>query len=172
MLRSSEEQYNIISSFASWLKISPTRMQFKSVTRKADSDKHVAALREELELEDNPQCREHGEQYISFIRDIGSREALNRRFFLIFQYEPPPGRSMSDSNYADIFGVIQTVTQNARAYFIQCGNSIVQPTDEDTFTAEILYRFFNRRSCVNEPFSSRLDRVVLDTMASKKAELH
>lgn len=41
LLRSSEEQYNIISSFASWLKISPMKLQFKSVSRKADSDKHV-----------------------------------------------------------------------------------------------------------------------------------
>ena len=168
MLRSSEEQYNIICSFASWLKISPMRMQFKSVTRKADSDKHIASLREELALEDNPQCRELGEEYIKLIRDVGSREALTRRFFLIFQYEPPPGRNQIDPDYAEIYGAIQTAAQNARAYFMQCGNSIVQPRDEDTFVAEILYMFFNRRSCVEEPFSSRLDRVVVDTMASKK----
>ena len=36
VLRSDEEQFNIISSFASWLKISPMRLQFKSITRKAD----------------------------------------------------------------------------------------------------------------------------------------
>lgn len=33
-LRSSEEQFNIISSFASWLKISPVRLQFKTITRR------------------------------------------------------------------------------------------------------------------------------------------
>jgi len=33
MLRSSEEQFGIISSFASWLKISPMRLQFKTTTR-------------------------------------------------------------------------------------------------------------------------------------------
>ena len=55
MLRSSEEQFGIISSFASWLKISPMRLQFKSITRKADSDKHVAMVRKELENEDNEQ---------------------------------------------------------------------------------------------------------------------
>ena len=37
MLRSDEEQFSIISSFASWLKISPMKLQFKSITRKADS---------------------------------------------------------------------------------------------------------------------------------------
>ena len=44
MLRSDEEQYNIISSFASWLKISPQYLQFKSITRKADSDRHGRQL--------------------------------------------------------------------------------------------------------------------------------
>ena len=33
LLRSSEEQYNIISSFASWLKISPMKLQFKGLLR-------------------------------------------------------------------------------------------------------------------------------------------
>ena len=45
LLRSDEEQMNIISSFASWLKISPMRLQIKSITRKADSDKHIAMVR-------------------------------------------------------------------------------------------------------------------------------
>lgn len=56
-LRSSEEQFNIISSFASWLKISPVRLQCKTITRRADSDKHIALVKEELAQEENPQCR-------------------------------------------------------------------------------------------------------------------
>ena len=87
MLRSSEEQFGIISSFASWLKISPMRLQFKSITRKADSDKHVAMVKRDLAAEENQQCKHLGEGYIRLIKDVGSREALTRRFFLIFQYE-------------------------------------------------------------------------------------
>ena len=79
LLRSSEEQYNIISSFASWLKISPMRLQFKSVSRKADSDKHVAMVREELSRENDPQCRQLGEEYLRLIKDVGNKEALSRR---------------------------------------------------------------------------------------------
>lgn len=165
-LRSDEEQFNIIASFASWLKISPMRLQFKSITRKADSDKHIAMVRKELEQEENPQCRELGEDYIRLIKDVGSREALTRRFFLVFQYEAV-GRNESD-DYAKIYGMLQTAEQNARAYFTQCGNSIVQPKDPDEAVAEILYMFFNRRSCVEEPFSSRVNRVVVDTMAARK----
>lgn len=167
LLRSSEEQYNIISSFASWLKISPMKLQFKSVSRKADSDKHVAMVREELSREENQQCRQLGEEYLRLIKDVGNKEALSRRFFLIFQYEPPAGKRSSGESYADIYGMIQTAVQNAKTYFMQCGNAIVQPEDEDAFTAEVLYMFFNRSSCVNEPFQSRVERVIVDTMQAK-----
>lgn len=165
MLRSEEEQYEIICSFASWLKISPVHLQFKSITRKADSDKHIAMLRKEMDTEESEQCKKLSEGYIRLIKDVGSREALTRRFFLIFRYEEL--RRNENSDYGQICSTLLTAEQNARAYFMQCGNNILQPKDPDEATAEILYMFFNRRSCVEEPFHSRVDRIVLDTMAAK-----
>lgn len=165
MLRSEEEQYEIICSFASWLKISPVHLQFKSITRKADSDKHIAMLRKEMATEESEQCKKLSEGYIRLIKDVGSREALTRRFFLIFRYEEL--RRNENSDYGQICSTLLTAEQNARAYFMQCGNNILQPKDPDEATAEILYMFFNRRSCVEEPFHSRVDRIVLDTMVAK-----
>ena len=114
-LRSDEEQFNIISSFASWLKISPVRLQCKTITRRADSDKHIALVKEELAQEENPQCRALGEDYLRLIQDVGSREALTRRFFLIFQYEAV-GRD--DGDYSKIYSALQGAEQTARAYFL------------------------------------------------------
>lgn len=165
MLRSEEEQYEIICSFASWLKISPVHLQFKSITRKADSEKHIAMLRKEMATEESEQCKKLSEGYIRLIKDVGSREALTRRFFLIFRYEEL--RRNENSDYGQICSTLLTAEQNARAYFMQCGNNILQPKDPDEATAEILYMFFNRRSCVEKPFHSRVDRIVLDTMAAK-----
>lgn len=165
MLRSTEEQNAIINTFAGWLKISPIRLQFKSLTRKADSDHHIAMIRKDLENEKSQQCREVGEDYIRLIKDIGSREALTRRFFLIFEYESV---HRTTNDISKIYGMLQTAEQNARAYFAQCGNAIVQPSDPDEATAEILYQFFNRRSCVTEPFGTRVNRVVMDAMIAKK----
>lgn len=165
MLRSDDEQYSIICTFASWLKISPIQLQFKVITRKADSDKHIALFKEELNSDASEQCKNIGEGYIRLIKDVGSREALTRRFFLIFQYEEL--RRNETDDYNQIYSMLMTAELNARAYFVQCGNNILQPKDPDEATAEILYMFFNRRSCIDEPFTSRVDRVVLDTMASK-----
>ena len=112
MLRSEDEQYSIISSFASWLKISPVSIQFKSITRKADTDNHLKVLRQELHSERDEKCWELGESYMNLIRDVGSKEALTRRFFLIVQYESP--RRNDDFNL--VYATLQNVEQNARAY--------------------------------------------------------
>lgn len=109
LLRSDEEQANIISSFASWLKISPMRLQFKSITRKADSDKHIAMVRQDLKEEDNEKCKELSEDYIRLIKDIGNREALTRRFFLIFQYEELHRNEEND--YGKIYSMLQRLNK-------------------------------------------------------------
>lgn len=41
-----------------------------------------------MEQETNEQCRLMQEDYLQFVKQISSREAVTRRFFLIFEYEP------------------------------------------------------------------------------------
>ena len=65
---------------------------------------------------------------------------------MIFRYEEL--RRNENSDYGQICSTLLTAEQNARAYFMQCGNNILQPKDPDEATAEILYMFFNRRSGV------------------------
>ena len=119
LLRSNEEQWGIISTFASWLKISPMRLQFKSVTRKADSDKYVAGLEADIESEDVTACRELGRGTIQFIREEGSREALSRRFFLIFQYE---------AVRRDVYKrQVQSISRIPVCQQMRCGRHVAKP---------------------------------------------
>ena len=91
LLRSAQEQRSIIYSFISYLKIAPVKVQFKVLTKRADIDRHVDSVREELARETDSHCRMLQEDYLKLIRDLGSREAITRRFFLIFEHEPMPG---------------------------------------------------------------------------------
>ena len=161
MLRSEEEQCGIIASFAGWLKISPLRLQFKSITKRADSAKYIAALKKELNAEPNESCRELGSDYIHLIGEVGNREALTRRFFLIFSYENAGGIAEDPGR---IYGELMAAEQNVRAYLALCGNSVVQPKDEDEAAAEILYTFFNRNLSAEETFFAHVERVVVETM--------
>lgn len=164
MLRSEEEKANIIYAFASWLKISNVKLQFKSITKKADSERHIELLKKDMAGETNKQTKELSKAYIKLIRDIGSQEALTRRFFLIMEYEPYNGKY---GEYPEIYQTLQSAAQTAKSYFSQCGNNVVVSRNEDVFIGEILYMFFNRRSSIDEPFQSRVSRVIEDTMIAK-----
>ena len=69
----------------------PVKVQFKVLTKRADIDRHVETVRKELERETDPHCRMLQEDYLRLIQQLGSREAITRRFFLIFEHEELPG---------------------------------------------------------------------------------
>lgn len=165
-LRSGEEQNMIIANFAGWMKIANVKFQFKSITKRADSEKHIELLKKDMYGEMNEHTKEMSKAYIRLIRDVGSREALTRRFFIIFEYEPN-AKMKNAGDYSVIYSSLSSAAGSLRSYMKQCGNSVVTPKNEDQHVGEILYLFFNRRSSIEEPFQSRIQRVVADTMKSK-----
>lgn len=122
-----------------------------------------------MEEETNADIKSLGKDYIRFIQALGNREALSRRFFLIFQYESQMSPNRGKESYSGIVNMMSSAEQAAKVYLRQCGNEVVSPAPghEDEAICEILYTWFNRRSCVKEPFQSRVNRVVLDAMRSK-----
>lgn len=162
MLRSADEQAEIIYSFASWLKIAPVKLQFKSITKRADCRKHIEKLTDEILLEESNVCKDLGYNYISLVKEVGNNQALTRRFFLIFEYE---GAQRDD--IVTVCCALRTAEQNARNYFGQCGNSIIQPNDEDEATAEILYTFFNRKTAIEQSFTVRVEDTIMRIMKEK-----
>ncbi len=84
-LRSEEEKTDIISSFYSFFKVSNIKLQFKSMTFKADSQKHINTILNDLQNEDNKKTIELGQNYINFVQDFGAKNAFTRRFFIIIE---------------------------------------------------------------------------------------
>jgi hypothetical protein len=166
MLRTAEEQNNIIFAFAGWFKIANIKLQFKSITKKADSERHIELLKKDMVGETVEQAKELSKAYIKLIRDVGSQEALTRRFFFIMEYEPFNNSSKANE-YSEIYQTLQSAAQTFKSYLSQCGNNVLVHKNEDIFLGETLYMFFNRRSSIDEPFNSRVQRVIADTMTSK-----
>ena len=110
LLRSAREQQGIIFSFISYLKISPVKLQIKMISKKADINKHLEQSRLEMERESDPNCRQLQKDYIQFVRQLSSREAVSRRFFLIFEYEPfNVNRKVEEK---EILAALETAAQN------------------------------------------------------------
>ena len=154
LLRSAREQKNIVSAFASWLKISPVKLQIKVLTKKADISKHLRAIERDMARETDPKCRELQMDYYNLIRNIGTREAITRRFLLIFEYEPAFNNRKND--YAEIVSTLETAARTAKQYFLHCDNVVVTHDDEDAFLMDVLYTFFNRETSEAMPLAERV----------------
>lgn len=163
LLRSAREQRNIIYSFVSYLKISPVKVQFKVLTKRADINKHTEIVRREMEQETDPHCRELQEDYLQLIRHIGSREAITRRFFLIFECEAWGRRGANEE--AEAVSSLQTAARTAATYLKQCGNEVVIPENEDEATVEALYSILCRHKSTEVPLPLRVQEIAAQYMA-------
>ena len=163
MLRSAREQRNIIYSFVSYLKISPVKLQIKVLTRRADINRHLDTVRQEMVHEENEQCRLMQEDYLNFVQQVGSREAVTRRFFLIFEYEPWANTRRSEQEEEAIQS-LQSAVHTASNYLRQCGNEVIVPENEDEFTVDVLYNLLCRNESAVKPLSARAQEVVAQYM--------
>ncbi len=164
LLRSAREQRSIIYSFISYLKISPVKLQFKVLTKRADINKHVEIVRQEMERETDPHCRDLQEDYLKLIGRLGSREATTRRFFIAFEYESVGRRNANEE--ADAVSFLQIAARTAVNYLKQCGNEVLTPENEDEFTAEVLYSILCRQESAGQPLSQRVQDVVSQYMTA------
>ncbi len=166
LLRSAQEQRNIIYSFISYLKIAPVKVQFKVLTKRADIDRHVQTVRRELEQETNEHCRMLQEDYLRLIRQLGSREAITRRFFLVFEHEPLPGTKRGHEE-EEAIASLQTAARTAANYLRQCGNTVVlNHENENEAAAEILYHILCRQESNDKPFAEKIKRVAAEYLAA------
>ena len=159
MLRSAREQRNIIYSFVSYLKISPIKLQIKVLTRRADINRHLDTVRQEMAHEENEQCRLMQEDYLNFVQQVGSREAVTRRFFLIFEYEPWANTRRSEQEDEAIQS-LQSAVHTASNYLRQCGNEVVVHENEDEFTVDVFYNLLCRNESAVKSLSVRVQEVV------------
>ena len=159
MLRSAREQRNIIYSFVSYLKISPVKLQIKVLTRRADINRHLDTVRREMAQEDNEQCRLMQEDYLDFVQQVGSHEAVTRRFFLIFEYEPWNNTRRSEQE-DEAIQYLQSAVHTASNYLRQCGNEVVVHENEDEFTVDVFYNLLCRNESAVKPLSVRVQEVV------------
>lgn len=158
LLRSAAEQRNIIFSFMSYLKISPIKMQFKIVSKKADLSEFIEKIRQEALKEQDERCKLLQEDYAQLIQNLGRKEAITRRFFLIFEYQSYNKKKPEEK---DVLLYMKSAVQTAKKYLSLCGNTILEYDNDTKFTVEVFYQLLNRKTSVYETLDERI-RTVTD----------
>ncbi len=153
LLRSAREQRNIIYSFVSYLKISPAKIQFKVLTKKADVNRHLYKIEEEIAHETDEKCRVLQQDYAELVRRLGSKEAITRRFFIIFEYEGIGGRRGDEK---DAIAELNSAVQTATVFLRQCGNEVIQYENDNDFTIDVLYNILNRNTAIDKTIEEHI----------------
>lgn len=156
LLRSASEKRNIIYSFAAYLKIAPPNLQFKVLSKKADIKDYIEKIRKEAEQEPDERCRILQEDYAKLLTQLETREAITRRFFLIFEY---PLSGTKSVNERDMFLYLQSAVQTAKKYLAMCGNVVLEHKNETRFCVEVLYQLLNRDTSLKESLDERIKKV-------------
>jgi hypothetical protein len=143
-LKSPADRENIISAYASYLKIAPDSLQLEVRTLPADTADYVHQLEGYAKNEDNEHCREMIEDNI---REIGlgiASEAIRHRFFMIFQYEP---RMRAKRNtVSSIVERLNEEADTARRYLDLCELEVLEPRFTDDFLLKLLYEIINKKT--------------------------
>ncbi len=157
LLRSPTEQRNIIFSFMSYLKIAPVKIQFKVVSKKADIQEYLENIWQEAEKETDERCRLLQEDYARLIQTLSAKEAITRRFFMVFEYQSYHGNKNPEEK--DVFLYMKSVVQTAKKYMALCGNVVLEHENETRFLAETLYQMLNRQTARSISFDERIRKV-------------
>lgn len=96
------------------------------------------------------------EDYAKLLTQLGTREAITRRFFLIFEY---PLSGTKSVNERDMFLYLQSAVQTAKKYLAMCGNVVLEHKNETRFCVEVLYQLLNRDTSLKESLDERIKKV-------------
>lgn len=117
-----------------------------------DISGYLEDLREDMRTETDERCRMLQRDYGELLCTVGYKEAVTRRFFLIFQVEARKGEK-------EAVGLLNSYAQTAKKYLYQCGNEVVLSENPTVETAELLYTLLNRKSSQTVGFGERLNQV-------------
>ncbi|MCR4902198.1 MAG: ATP-binding protein [Butyrivibrio sp.] len=154
------EKNKITEAFLQLFRTCPMNIHIKMRTEKADTYSIINTIRENYKKENNPMLEKRAEEYIDHILSLQSGNTVDKRFYLIYQYEGNNGEYSREFNV--IYRSMKSVEYDLRSKLISCGNIVVAPKDENFHACEVLYKFYNPLSSINEPLKSRMDRIYTD----------
>lgn len=165
-LKTPDEQDMTIIDFAKWLKSSaPSSMQIKVTTEKTDIEEYLSETRKAMSKEKSEKCISAMKNYMSYLEEKGQFETFERSYHLIFEYEPPKFGQAAKTE-EDVIESLNSRAEQIKTELHALGNDVITYTshNENIDLAELIYKHYNRRTCVTEPFSNRVQRIENDSL--------
>lgn len=159
-----EEQLDTAYLYSTIYHNGPDYMHVKCITDKSNPTRLIQHIKEKCEEEKyqrgiSDKVVYRAQDTINKIKELSEKSALSKRYFIIFGYE---GRDMDPNK---ILFEMESTRQHIMASLSGIGISAIdyEPENATFETGEILYYFFNRKTCREESLQERITRIVQDT---------
>lgn len=154
------EKNKITEAFLQLFRTCPNTIRIKMRTEKSDTYAIVNTIRENYRKENNPMLAQRAEEYISHILTLQNANTVDKRFYIIYQYEGDNGKF--SRNFNDIYRTMRSIEFDIRSKLVSAGNLVVTPENPNYHACEVLYKFYNPISSAVEPLQKRIDRIYKD----------
>ncbi len=154
------EKNKITENFLTLFRTCPENIHIKVRTQKSETNVIVDTIRENYRKENNPMLAKRAEEYIQHIMNLQNDNTVDKRFYIMFQYEGHNGKFSRD--FKEIYRDMKSTEHDIRSKLISCGNLVVTPEDENVHACEVFYKFYNPISSQTEPLRKRIQRIYED----------
>ena len=154
------EKNKITEAFLQLFRTCPNILHIKMRTEKADTNTIIQTIRENYKKENNPKLAWAAEDYISHIQALQKANTVDKRFYVIYQYEGEDGKFSRD--FDEIYRNMRSIEYDLRSKLTSCGNIVITPKNENYHACEVFYKFFNPLTCIDESLQSRINRIITD----------
>lgn len=151
------EKNKITADYERLFRTCPNALHIKMRTETADTNKIIKAIRENYKKENNFTLKLRAEEYINHILLLQNQNTIDKRFYIMYQYEGENGNYSRD--FYAIYKTMKNIERDMRSKLINTGNLVVTPEDENYHACETLYKFYNPLSSIQEPLNERIDRL-------------
>lgn len=155
-----DDQVDVLQNFYEWLSAMSGQAQCKVVTERVNMKEYIEEFKRIQEKEKNEACRDFDDDYIRLIREISeNNDFVSHQFYLILSFEQEGIHDLSDE---EVMEKLWGQAGLAQGQLNRCGN-MVTPVFDNNSIYHILYRLFNRKTYIRDPFEERYRRVMTDT---------
>lgn len=155
-LRAGSEKDIIISAFAAAIKVMPRSVQFKVMTKRADTKKYLDQIVEDIKDEECKGVVSLAAERADLIEAIASEGGVSRRFFLIFEYEREERGLARKVGWREIKSQLYYQAALIEGAMNACGNFLVNRDASDEWVMDLMYQCLCRGESEVKPFQKRM----------------
>ena len=155
-----DKRNQITNGFAGMLANTQYRLQFKTLSTKARTDTLVQLMEKQRAKEKNEMRARLQEEYISLIHETALSQGVTRRFFIIIEFSPTADND--GTNIDAIVWSLNSAAMEIESEMSALGNSpvITNSLDNTGNLQELFWSLLNRRTAEEEPFSTRVNKIL------------